>query len=408
MPRVAVFVPELYQGGTLRAAKDLAKMVQHAAALRGDDVDVVLGYRPGVIEAAIDLADLADRGIPSRECSFKIITAAQLEQAARLRGIDVKADNDIYCLAGDGANDFLDCDLWVLVSDRLQVPLAPLRPYGVLVFDCIQRYVPQIWKDEGWALQTVSFMPLLRNADFVMATTPATIGDLNSFIGVPRRKLHQMPMFFDPLAGGDVGRPRLVDEDYFVWTSNSTPHKNHKRVLKALELYYDKLGGTFRTCLIGRCTEDFRPHKINRFQKSDPEYAARIRAIIENTPCLEDKLDIKGYPCEEVYLSTIAGARFLLHANLYDNGTFSVLDAACLSVPSLSARYPAMTFMDERFKLNLTMFDPYDTEELAEKLKWMEDSYAQIKLPDESSLRKFGWESAAEEFYDLFRPYLKV
>ncbi|MFH0963961.1 MAG: glycosyltransferase [Planctomycetota bacterium] len=407
MSRVAVFVPELYQGGTLRAAKDVAKMISLGASRIGADTDVVFGYRPGVITPAIDLKDLWEAGIATREIGFRLVKAEHARVMTRLEGVDRPLTNDTYCLISDGANDFLDCDLWLLISDRLQVPLLPLRPFGIFVFDCIQRYVPEIWGDEGWVLQSTAFIPLLRNADFILATTPSTLNDLNSFVGVPRARLRRIPMFFEKLALHPDDVPSPSPRDYFVWTSNSTPHKNHERVLEALARYYDHLGGRLKAVMVGQCTEDFDPRRKYPFQRSDPVYAEKIRRLIAQRPSLKENLDIRGYPPDEAYLSIIRNARFLLHANLYDNGSFSVIDAAYLGAPSLSSRYPAMEFMNESFDLNLTFFDPFDVVDIAAKLKEMEARGDKVRLPDPARLDEASWRNVAPDFYQAIQPYLR-
>ena len=34
-----------------------------------------------------------------------------------------------YAIPDDGMRQFLDCDLWLVISDRLSHPLLPIRPY---------------------------------------------------------------------------------------------------------------------------------------------------------------------------------------------------------------------------------------------------------------------------------------
>ena len=47
-----------------------------------------------------------------------------------------------YAHPDDGMRQFLDCDLWLVISDRLPLPLLPIRPYILLVHDYLQRYPP--------------------------------------------------------------------------------------------------------------------------------------------------------------------------------------------------------------------------------------------------------------------------
>ena len=45
-----------------------------------------------------------------------------------------------YQAPDDGISQFMDCDLWIVISDRLRLPLLPVRPYLLMVYDYLQRY----------------------------------------------------------------------------------------------------------------------------------------------------------------------------------------------------------------------------------------------------------------------------
>ena len=47
--------------------------------------------------------------------------------------------------------------------------------------------------------------------------------------------------------------------------------------------------------------------------------------------------------------------KFLWHPATIDNGTFSVIEAAHLKVPSLSSGYPAMKEINEQYNLSLLL-----------------------------------------------------
>ena len=82
--------------------------------------------------------------------------------------------------------------------------------------------------------------------------------------------------------------------------------------------------------------------------------------VLDADPDLAPRLQFLGDLPEHVYRRTLAGAVFLWHPALVDNGTFSVVEAAALGVPSLSSDYPAMHEIDATFALNLAFADPRD------------------------------------------------
>ena len=79
-------------------------------------------------------------------------------------------------------------------------------------------------------------------------------------------------------------------------------------------------------------------------------------AMFDNTPLwdlLREKLDFKGELPEEEYAAILAGAAFLWHPALIDNGSFSLVEAAQLGVPALSSDYPPIREMEQQFDLRI-------------------------------------------------------
>ncbi|MOA35023.1 hypothetical protein D3C78_1564440 [compost metagenome] len=90
---------------------------------------------------------------------------------------------------------------------------------------------------------------------------------------------------------------------------------------------------------------------------------------------LTEKISWHGELSDREYQRTLSNAAFLWHAGRVDNGTFSVIEAASLGIPSLSSRYPAMEEIDFQFSLNLAWMDANDPIAMANALKEMESTY---------------------------------
>ena len=106
-----------------------------------------------------------------------------------------------------------------------------------------------------------------------------------------------------------------------------------------------------------------------------------------------------GDVSDKVYARLLKNAQFLWHPALYDNGTFAVMEAAYLGVPSLSALYPAMEYMNQKFELNLQFFDPRNPQGMAEALLIMETAAASISVPHQSTLLKHEWKNHSLKLY---------
>jgi glycosyltransferase involved in cell wall biosynthesis len=104
-------------------------------------------------------------------------------------------------------------------------------------------------------------------------------------------------------------------------------------------------------------------------------------------------------------MEILRGAVLLFHPTLFDNGTFSVLEAAWHGVPSVSARYPAMEEIANRFSTPLTFFDPLDPNNIAFILieAYQNRSNLQSKLPPRSFLEQFSPENNSVQFWRAIR-----
>lgn len=355
----------------------------HGDGASNTGIDIVFARPRDPNGVEPDLDDLRDAGIPVRPFQWRTI---QKEEALRISRTSLEPMvrplvHDWYWHPFDGAANLLDCAFWLFFSDRVEAPLLPLRRYGALIFDLLQRYVPGTMTDGAWQLQRRALIPFTREAEVVLTTTPVTSQDLQAFVGVPRARIRQVPMFFTvpskPAAVAAESARSAATTPYLLWVTNHSRHKNHLRTLRGLELYYEQHGGSLRTVIIGTETKYFggsTPHPVPVVE----EYVGSVREAIGASRVLRQRVTIAGEVSDSAYAERLAGARFLLHSCLYDNGTFTVLDAAALGVPSLSARYPAMTFMDREFGLNLSWFDPFDPKDLARQLLALERSAAPV------------------------------
>ncbi len=309
-----------------------------------------------------------------------------------------------YQMPVDGTNNLLDCDFWFFESDRFSYPPLPLRPYGIVVTDFLQRYVPEAFGEPFWAVQAEGFIPAVRDAQFVIATTPPAAGDLNSYCGVRQDCIRFLHTFLESELETLPTVPWL--EPYFVWMTNTGYHKNHERILAALQQYYEQFGGTLKALVVGTESQVFDSHNKDPKWCQHP-YVLKIKGLIERSPTVRKHLIFAGELPDLQYNSAVRHAKFLFSGNLQDNGCLSTIDAACLGVPSLCARYPAQEYFNEKFQLNNAFFPPRDVEAMAAALHHMELHAAEISLPSKEFLHRFHWRYCARQVYDMILPYVK-
>ncbi|WP_158916707.1 glycosyltransferase [Caulobacter sp. S45] len=317
-----------------------------------------------------------------------------------------------YPKAVNGAMDIVIADVWILLTGIFgHGPIMPLKPYLVYAPDFIQRVVPEIyssnpvdshWLMNGW--QSIT----MQNSRGVLVTSVQTGRDAVSYAGVPSSKVHLLPMANAPLFSvdsGDLDRSRAKTEKlkrffsgkistssipykvtesgmdqspsspllqlleskrpYFLWVTNTTRHKNQERAVEALERYYEEFDGRLACIMCGPTTELY-------LQPCGLPWVDKIHHKIKKSPALIENLILAGTLSTERYKSLLSDAAFLWHNVLYDNGTFSVIEAARLGTRSLVSVYPQMMEIVDHFRINAETFDPWDVEGAAIALKGME------------------------------------
>lgn len=365
--RIAVIVPVSYRGGSLNGAKLLAQAVQSGAREAGEDIEIVFAHLDDPDNYSPDaFADLPP-SIKRRPFKWELLSREQAYRAMAYAGLEHDMTAPTYQVPEDGIKQFMDCDLWIIVSDRLRYPILPLRPYVLMVYDYLQRYQPLLEQSLN-----STFISAAHCAERVFVTTDFTRHDALQFAGLPARRVIKLPMLAPRLSAHVPAPAEKKMHPYFVWTTNLAPHKNHENAFRALSLYYDRYDGRLSCRVTGVGTEEIFRRKL--------PHLASLGKIVEHSPGLKRRLHLLGELPEHVYQSQVAGSVFLWHAGWIDNGTFSVVEAGQLGVPALSSDYPAMREIDRQFGLRLNWMDAHDPDDMARQLKRMESEAPMLRV----------------------------
>ncbi|WP_256658549.1 glycosyltransferase [Pseudomonas sp. WPR_5_2] len=389
--RIAVIVPVEYRGGSLRGAKLLANALYHGSRQAGEPADIVFLHldKPESYPSE-EFTDLSDE-IRIRPFHWKSLNAATARRAMRYSGHEGwEPKENRYMVIDDGINHLQDCDVWLVVSDRLEAPLLPMRPSVLIIFDYLQRYVPILpfGADQP-------YLDAARSASKVLVTTEFTKQDALNYAGISADKVFKLPMLapdFSCLKGSYAD-----SANYFLWTTNTAIHKNHVNALKALKFYYEELGGTLECRITGVNTKDL-------FKSSVP-HLKPLADLLAQSRLLKKNIKLVGELPDRNYQSMLASAAFLWHAGSIDNGTFSVVEAAGLGVPSLSSDYPAMREIDQQFSLSLSWMKSDQPKHMASQLKEMELSCLERRnfLPSSEVLGEQSIEKLASAYWQVVR-----
>jgi glycosyltransferase involved in cell wall biosynthesis len=394
--RIAVILPTEYRGAMLRTAKLVSAALWEGSRHHGEAVDVVLGHiNDPAFYSENDFADLPP-GIARRPYRWMTLDGPAAARAMTYTGFDRwrligHAD---YIVPDDGIRQFLDCDLWVVISDRMTVPVLPIRPYILLVQDYPQRYMPK-----ATVAAELYFMRAARHAERVLVTTRFTEGDALQYAGIAPKKVARVPMLVPRFETEPALRPS-AQRPYFIWPTNAAAHMNHANSFKALRIYWEEIGGKLDCHVTGVNTEGLLDAE-GPFSRLLGNSAADIRR-------LRGRIRLKGELSDAMYQCELGEARFLWHPTQIDNGSFSVVDAAHQRIPALSSDYPAMHEIDDQFRLGLAWSPSNDPRRMASALKWMEDNAEERRslLPSSEDLEQHSVCAFADKYWSVVRECL--
>lgn len=392
--RIAVILPIGYRGGSLRGAKLLAQAIETGSRQAGEAAEVVFAHLDDAACYPEQVFSDLPASIRRRPYRWRTVERGEARRALAYAGREGPAEAPIYQVPDDGIRHFTDCDLWIVVSDRLEYPLLPVRPYVLMVYDYLQRYESLLPP-----AATQQFAKVAHAAERIFVTTEFTRRDAVQFAGLPARRVGKLPMLAPAFAAGRAADAART-APYFLWTTNLAAHKNHEKALAALRLYYEKYEGTLACCITGVDSAGLLAGDSPHFQS--------VRAIYGASPALQRQLKAAGELPDAAYRARLAGAAFLWHAGRIDNGTFSVIEAAQLGVPSLSSDYPAMREIAAQFALNLTWMDAHRPDDMAQQLKFMEGNARDLRagLPSQARLASQSVERLAGAYWEAVRACL--
>jgi len=392
--RIAVILPIQYRGSMLRYAKLVSVALSEGSRRVGQDVDVVLGHvNDPAFYSENDFEDLPP-GIAKRPYTWKTLDGPVANRAMTYAGFDRwMLDHPDYIVPDDGIRQFLDCDLWIVMSDRMTGPLLPIRPYILLVQHYPQRYLPQASAAEG-----LYFMAA-RNAERVLVTTRFAEGSALQYAGIAPKKVARVPMLIPRFETEAALRPS-GQRRYFIWPTKAAPNMNHDNAFKALRIYWEEIGGKLDCHVTGVNTDGLLDAE-SPFPRLLGNSAADIRR-------LHARIRLKGELSDAMYQCELGEARFLWHPAQIDNGSFSVVDAAHLRVPALSSDYPAMHEINDQFGLGLAWSRSDDPRRMASALKWMEDNVEERRslMPSSEDLEQHSVRAYASQYWSVVRECL--
>lgn len=265
----------------------------------------------------------------------------------------------------------LESDLWFALVDRFRRPLAPLRPYGLLIHDMIHKHSPETFsRSFNCRIVPRGIKPTVRGSQFQVTTTPATGNDVLSFYGTDKQFMRVIPVAHEPAERfGRINARPVADLacPFFLNIANASPHKGCKTLLQGFSKWkQQRLDKSMRLVVCGCGTEQFS----NQGPEALSEYARDIRNLVKQCGLVEGKdVVFLGYVNDETLKYLLEQSAAVINAANHDNGSYSMIEAVWFGKPIISSDYPAAAYVNARFDLDCIFFQNENPQSLAEALE---------------------------------------
>ena len=365
-PEIFLFLASFYRGGVWETTKDL---VQELVAINRQRRRLKLSL--GIHSQQTDVESLQSLGEELSITRVGLDRFSHSEASALLdRSPAMSGAGGDFCFLKGAEKEALRADAWMALVDRFHLPLLPARPYGVIVYDMIQRYVPEAFDRTFFRHMASGMRPTVHAADLILVTSPATRADVIAEYGIDPSRIHLAPVACEPRQrfNGLMAEPVALPRGPFVLNvANSAPHKGAIPLLRAYAALKERTNGCCPFLVIcGWKTDAFSA----RHGAGDQfPYWVRVRRLVRELGLEEDReLVFLGYVDDRQLLDLYRRCAVVVNAAKYDNGSFSVIEGRYFGRAVISSDYPASRFLCERFGLQARYFPVDDHEALATAL----------------------------------------
>jgi glycosyltransferase involved in cell wall biosynthesis len=365
---VFLFLQVAYAGGVWETTKELVRELVALNRERGR-----LELTLGVHEAQEDTHLLEGLGADLRLERLRLNPIHRTEVVRMMGGVPAwlgrRPEHD-FCFFSGAARAALRADAWLALVDRFPLPLLPARPYGVVVYDMIQRTVPEAFDPVFFRSMKEGMRPTLHAAERVLVTSPQTRDDVIAEYGLAPNRVVLAPLACNPQRrfGGLTPVPvRAARAPFVLNTSNISRHKGIDVLLHGLARLKRQLGKDCPQLVVcGVGTQSFAARAAGLH---DPPECAEVRRLVEQLG-LEEGRDVVflGFVRDAELLDLYQRCAAVVNAARYDNGSFLLTEGAYFGRRCVSSRYPAVEYLCQRFDVPVQFFTPGDAASLADTL----------------------------------------
>jgi glycosyltransferase involved in cell wall biosynthesis len=279
-----------------------------------------------------------------------------------------------FCFFPGGAETAIRADAWFGLLDRFPFPLVPLRPYGVLIYDMLQKHLPENFgpPDSGffrWYRE--GMIPTARAARFLTVMTPQVQRDVMEEYQLEEHRVRLLPYGFDPHRRFGAVQPEAVPVPrmpFILSVANAAIHKGAGTLLKA----YAKLKQSGLQNLPALVFCGMETDRFSRNFKCDVDHpnGPIIRNLVLELG-IEEGIDVVflGFVTEAQLRHLYESCSVVVMASKHDMGSLCLVEATYFGKPVISSRYGSNEFICTRYSISAKFFAIDDFDALAEFMR---------------------------------------
>lgn len=224
-------------------------------------------------------------------------------------------------------------------------------------------------------------------SDIIITVSNHAKSEILKYFNCDENKIQVIYNGIDPnFAEGS--KKTLINRPYILTVGNLKPHKNLSNALRAFKIFSEK-NPDYLFCIVGQ-KDGFITNGIED-----------IRNVIKG---IESKVIFTGFVSEIDLKSYFANASLFMFPSYYEGFGLPILEAMSFGIPIISSN---ATSLKEVGNDAVLYFNPYDVEDICDKMNMIVDS---LWTPSEakyiSNLAKFSWDKSAEQHVSIFNSLL--
>jgi len=365
---IHLFLPQAFRGGVWEALITLlGGLIQRMESRKGGKTIRLSLSLPMGQTGLEQLADFARVG-KVEHYSNQVFGAGEgngLLSLAQQRGGTVPEGERWAVLASPEA---IQADVWFALADRFAFPLLPVKPLGVIVYDVIQKYLPELFPKEFFQDFQPGMFATMAVVDKVITTSEVTRADVMGLYHLPEKRVDLVPVACEPRLRFEhvVPEPVKVPDGFILNITNPTPHKGLEVMMRAyaiLKRFNDKAPPLV---ICGSFTEKILP--IPGKPEPNPVFRRLQDLIAELNLQVGVDFFVLGLVSEGQLHDLLRRSSIVVNAARFDNGTYSLIEGHYFGKHLISSDYPAARWLYDRFEVPTEYFALLDSEDLARKL----------------------------------------